>query len=254
MAQQTQMSRVLPKYDEFIDAFPTIEALAAASPGSVLRVWAPLGYNMRGLRLLRAAKRIAREREFPRSAAALECIEGVGPFTAGIVASFAFAEPVAAVDTNVRRIVERLAGSTNRSVPAVAASLVTLRSPGRWNQAMMDLGALVCTARAPRCDACPVARWCRSRGKFARGTARAAEERAAYRSGTPFRQSRRYYRGRIVDALRALPEGKTIATDALRAHIGESGRIERESFDELIAALERDGLVKVTRTRRVRLP
>jgi A/G-specific adenine glycosylase len=254
MAQQTQMSRVLPKFAEFIESFPTIEALAGASPGRVLRVWAPLGYNMRALRLQRAAQHIVEDGGFPRTAEQLEAIEGIGPFTAAIVASFAFAEPVPAIDTNVQRIVERLAAPANGDVASIAATLVSRRAPGRWNQAMMDLGALVCTSREPKCDACPVARWCRSRGKLARRTTRAAEQRGTYPAGTPFRHSRRYYRGRIVEALRSLPEGKTIATDALRAQIGESGRIDRESFNELIAALERDGLLRVTRAGRARLP
>ena len=108
MAQQTQMSRVLPKFDEFLAAYPTVEALARAPTADVLRLWAPLGYNLRALRLQRAAERIVAGGGFPRSAAELERIEGVGPFTAAIVASFAFGEPVAAVDTNVRRVVARL--------------------------------------------------------------------------------------------------------------------------------------------------
>src|SRR3970282_1129844 len=88
MAQQTQMSRVLLKFDEFMAAFPTVEPLAGASTADVLRVWGPLGYNMRALRLQRAAQRIAREGGFPRTAAELEQIEGIGPFTAAIIASF----------------------------------------------------------------------------------------------------------------------------------------------------------------------
>jgi A/G-specific adenine glycosylase len=254
MAQQTQMSRVLPKYDEFMEAFPTVEALAAASTGDVLRVWAPLGYNMRALRLHRAARRIVREGAFPRSAGDLETIEGVGPFTAAIVASFAFAEPVPAIDTNVRRIVQRLTASTNGGVAALAANLMSRRAPDRWNQAMMDLGAMVCTARAPKCDSCPVARWCRSRGMLARGTARAAEPRATYRPEPPFKHSRRYYRGRIVEALRALPEGKTITIDTLYPQVGATDSIDRESFNGLIAALERDGLLVLAQTGRVQLP
>jgi A/G-specific adenine glycosylase len=252
MAQQTQMSRVLPKYEEFIAVFPSIEALAAATAGDVLRAWAPLGYNMRALRLHRAARFIAGHGAFPRSAAELERIEGIGPFTAAIVSSFAFGEAVAAIDTNVHRIVERI--SANGDANGVASALLSRRAPGRWNQAMMDLGALVCTSRAPKCGACPIAQWCASYRRQAFSlAAKVADSRASYRVEPPFKHSRRYYRGRIVQALRELPAGHSMDRAALRERIGENN-IDGRTFNGLIASLERDGLVHVTRADRVRLP
>jgi A/G-specific adenine glycosylase len=269
MAQQTQMSRVIPKYTEFIDAFPTVHALAAASPSDVLRAWASLGYNMRALRLHRAARRIVEEGAFPRSAAELEEIDGVGPFTAAIISSFAFGEPVVAVDTNVCRIIERLTGRANGETQAIGAALISRRAPGRWNQAMMDLGALVCMARSPKCDQCPIANWCRTgrhslreEGRRAAdaassdGTpARAAESRATYRVEAPFKHSRRYYRGRIVEVLRALPAGRSVRADSLFARVRQAECWpSEESLGEIVKSLERDGLVRVTSSGRVRLP
>ena len=262
MAQQTQISRVLPKFDEFVAAFPTIEALAAAATGDVLRLWAPLGYNLRALRLQRAARRIVRAGEFPRVAEELERIEGVGAFTAAIVTSFAFGERVAAVDTNVRRVVTRLlAGEPAGRVPEralrqAADGLVAPRASGRWNQAIMDLGAQVCTARAPRCDACPLARWCRARPLFAATGAprRVAEAREAYRAQPAFRRSRRYYRGRIVQALRELPTGASLAPSDLLDRLPDRDGIDEATLLDLVSALRRDGLVRVVAGGRLRLP
>jgi len=256
MAQQTQMSRVLPKYDDFIAAFPTIEALARASIARVLRIWAPLGYNIRAVRLHRAAKRIVRDGGFPRRADELEEIEGIGPFTAAIVASFAFGEPAAAIDTNVERVVRRLAGDIDgrlsaRAVAEATERLLAGRSPARWNQAMMDLGGVVCTSRSPRCNACPVARWCRARPLFER---RVAERRAPSRTQPPFPRSSRYYRGRIVQALRELPAGASISRRALLSRLPDRDGLDAATFRALIDALSHDGLVRIDATGRLRLP
>lgn len=261
MAQQTQMSRVLPKFDEFMAAFPTIEALAEASTGQVLRVWGRLGYNLRALRLHRAAQRIVGEGGFPRRAADLERIEGIGPFTAAIIASFAFGERVAAIDTNVRRVLARLlAGDIQGRLPdrelrAAAGGLLSRRAPARWNQAMMDLGGRVCTAPDPGCDVCPVARWCRGRAMIAAGNAprRIAEARAGYRAQPAYKGSRRYYRGRIVQALRELPPGASLAPAELLRRLQDGG-LDRASFSDLVEALRRDGLVRVGAGGRLRLP
>ena len=254
MAQQTQMSRVLPKFDEFVAAFPTVEKLARASTARVLRVWGGLGYNLRALRLQRAARRIVCEGGFPATAAELEQIEGVGPFTAAIVASFAFGEPVAAFDTNVRRVVARLLGDidgrlTERELRAAADGLVSRRAGGRWNQAMMDLGGQVCVARAPRCGICPLARWCRARPQFAQAGHRVAEGRATYRAQPRYQGSRRYYRGRIVQALRELPAGASLAA----AELLDDG-LDEAALAELVEALRRDGLLRVVAGGRLRLP
>jgi len=253
MAQQTQMSRVLLKFDEFIGAFPTVEGLARARPSRVLRVWEGMGYNLRALRLHRAAKVVVDMGGFPRTAAELEQIEGIGPFTAAIISSFAFGEPAAAVDTNVRRVVARLAGDvdvtlTDRDAQPAADALISRRAPASWNQAIMDLGGRVCTPRSPKCDACPIAPWCRSAPKLDARPQRVSEARAGYRSQPRFEGSRRQQRGRIVQVLREVPPGQSLSPAQLRRQLGADG------IPELLEALERDGLVRRLPGGRVRLP
>jgi A/G-specific adenine glycosylase len=145
MLQQTQVERVVPRYLEWLDRWPTVDALAAASPADVIRAWQGLGYNRRGLNLHRAAQQVARE-GWPDD---LTELPGVGPYTAAAVANFAFGRNVLPVDTNVRRVHERTCGQF---------------SP-RAAQALMDLGATVCLARIPRCGVCPLVDTCPSRGR-----------------------------------------------------------------------------------------
>jgi A/G-specific adenine glycosylase len=247
MAQQTQMSRVMPAYARFLGRFPDVRALARASAGEVIRAWAGMGYNQRAVRLHAAARAIVRD-GWPRDAAALARIGGVGPCTASVVASFAFGEPAACVDTNVRRVLGRLAGA--ESLPAaamqrLAADALSRRSPGRWNQALMDYGALVCTPR-PRCDACVLARWCRSRRRYAATPARTMPSR---RQGA-FTGSTRYYRGRIIGALRELPPGASMDVRALRARIADRGDAPTAGeVRGLVRGLAADGLVEMRRGR-----
>jgi A/G-specific adenine glycosylase len=145
MLQQTQVERVVGRYLEWLDRWPTVEALASASAGDVIRAWQGLGYNRRGLNLHRAA-RIVAEDGWPDD---LTQLPGVGRYTADAVRAFAFGEPVLPEDVNVRRVVER----TGR------------RFAPECGQALMDLGATVCLARVPRCGICPLARVCPSRGR-----------------------------------------------------------------------------------------
>jgi A/G-specific adenine glycosylase len=145
MLQQTQVERVVPRYVEWLDRWPTAEALAAASGAEVIRAWQGLGYNRRGLNLHRAARQIA-ESGWPDD---LTELPGVGPYTAAAVANFAFGRDELPVDTNVRRVQER----TGREFSPASA------------QALMDLGATICLARIPRCGACPLATGCPSRGR-----------------------------------------------------------------------------------------
>jgi len=173
------------------------------------------------------------ERGWPRDAAGLRALPGVGPYTAAAVASFAFGEQVAAVDVNVQRVVERVDGG--RLSPAQAsARAVELLAPGRaadCNQALMELGATLCTARAPRCGCCPIREGCAS--AFAGGAAaRIARDAAAAppsRPGPRFEDTNRYVRGRVV---RALVKGEELPADM------EVDRLERA-----LSGLERDGLI-----------
>ena len=145
MLQQTQVARVVPRYLAFLERWPTVAALSAATVADVIREWQGLGYNRRALNLHRAARRIAEE-GWPDD---LTELPGVGRYTADAVARFAFDEPVLPLDTNVRRVLERTGGEFG---PASA-------------HALMDLGASVCLARIPRCHTCPLAEKCPSRGR-----------------------------------------------------------------------------------------
>jgi A/G-specific adenine glycosylase len=216
MAQQTQVLRVVAYYERWLERWPTAAALAAASPADVLGAWVGLGYNRRALRLREAAAIVARD-GWPRDAAGLRALPGVGPYTAAAVASFAFGEPVAAVDTNVRRVAARLGADPQ--------ALLARERAADWNQAAMELGAVFCTARRPRCDSCPAAPWCPSRGRVSI-PARPVHRGPAKR----FEDSDRWARGRVIAAL-AGGEGLPTAI--------EPARLER-----VLAALERDGLVE----------
>lgn len=265
MAQQTQMSRVMGSYERFLTAFPTLESLAAAPAGDVIRAWTGMGYNQRAARLHRAAREIA-ERGWPHDAAQLANIHGVGPFTAAIIASFAFGRPAACVDTNVRRVLGRLAGEEKlapRDLQRLADASLATHDPARWNQAVMDYGATICTPR-PKCDICIVARCCASRGRFA-SPMMVAEERVPYAAASsprqrraPYERSARYYRGRIVDALRAMSPGDSLPVAALPQAIGNGGSSPSlEETRTLVDALVRDGLAVVTETpegERIALP
>ncbi len=145
MLQQTQVSRVVPRYLEWLERWPTVQAVAAASPAEVIRAWQGLGYNRRALNLHRAARVVA-ERGWPDD---LTELPGIGPYTAAAIANFAFGRPVLPVDVNIRRVLDRTGGEFG----AEAA------------QALFDLGATVCLARIPRCAACPLSEACPSRGR-----------------------------------------------------------------------------------------
>ncbi len=263
MAQQTQMSRVLPAYERFVAAFPTVEALAAATPGQVIRVWAGMGYNQRAVRLHRAAKRIAAQ-GWPRNAAALAQIDGIGPFTAAIIASFAFGAPAACVDTNVRRVLGRITGDeaiTPARLQALAGEMLPPSRPARWNQAIMDYGATICTQR-PKCGECVIAAHCASRERYAT-PARVADTRASYRARRAkvprtkepkFEGSPRYFRGRIIDALRELQPGRSVPLDRLPSLIA-NGHTPPSAADAraMAEALASQGLA-VIRRNRIALP
>jgi A/G-specific adenine glycosylase len=164
MLQQTRVAAVLEHYRVFLEAFPTVEALAQAPEEQVLALWSGLGYYRRARMLHRAAKVVASELSgaIPCEAARLRKLPGVGRYTAAAIASIAYGEPVAVVDGNVERVLSRMDG-TRRTGPLAwlrAQELLNRRHPGDWNQAMMELGATVCTPQRPQCLACPVLRWC----------------------------------------------------------------------------------------------
>ncbi|MGC3999118.1 MAG: A/G-specific adenine glycosylase [Anaeromyxobacter sp.] len=187
MLQQTQVATATPYYRRFLARWPTLEALAAADDAEVFAAWSGLGYYARCRNLLAAARAaLAAHGGLPRSLEALRALPGFGPYTAGAVASIAFALPAAAVDGNVARVLARLfllRGDPARPevrarLEALAAALVHPARPGDWNQALMELGATVCARPAPACGRCPLARGCEARRAGAEREVPQARQRA----------------------------------------------------------------------------
>jgi A/G-specific adenine glycosylase len=203
MAQQTQVDRVVPRWERWLERWPTVDSLAAAPAADVIRAWQGLGYNRRALNLHRAAQHVAAH-GWPDD---LTELPGVGPYTAAAIGNFAFGRDQLPVDTNVRRVQERTGESFD----------------GECAQALFDLGATVCLARIPRCDACPLAAACPSRGQ----------------RYEPLRRQSRFegsFRQRRAATLRAVAAGAA-ATDS-----------------EAVEALARDGLIAIGSDGSVRLP
>jgi A/G-specific adenine glycosylase len=170
MLQQTRVAAVIAHYHEFLRRFPTVKKLAAARHSSVLAAWSGLGYYRRARMLHTAAKVIVRDHggTFPATAEALRALPGIGRYTAAAIASIAFDEPVAVVDGNVERVLQRVSGKrlSGEELWMAAGDLLDAKRPGDFNQAMMELGATVCTPRAPQCLLCPVTELCATRGEL----------------------------------------------------------------------------------------
>jgi A/G-specific adenine glycosylase len=171
--QQTRVDQGLPYYLRYVEAFPSVHDLAAASEDRILKLWEGLGYYTRARNLHRAAKLVVERYggELPRQADLLQLLPGVGRYTAAAISSIAFDEHVAVVDGNVKRVLSRLFDldaciddpETERDLWGIAGALVPAKDPGDFNQAMMELGARLCTPRKPVCEACPVAEYCQAR-------------------------------------------------------------------------------------------
>ena len=248
MLQQTQAARVASAFDGFLDRFPDVSSLAAASRGDVLRAWGGLGYHRRAVALHEAARTIVRTHggTLPRDPGALQRLPGVGPYTASAVAAIAFGRPVVAMDVNVRRVTSRVVlgdepqDGHDAQIAAAARVLLDRRDPGAWNQAVMDLGREVCRP-APRCEVCPFERWCRYRG-----AGRRPRRTTAARKQQPFEGSNRQVRGRIVAALRERPSAGVSGLAA-----GTGFTVDR--IESAVAGLVGDGIVE-RRGRSYRLP
>ncbi|KAB1657359.1 A/G-specific adenine glycosylase [Pseudoclavibacter chungangensis] len=256
MLQQTQAARVIPRWEAFVERWPSPADLARAGDADVLRAWDRLGYPRRALWLRRCAVEIVEHHDgrVPATREDLLALPGIGPYTAAAVASFAFGVPEAVVDTNVRRVLARVEeGSEEPWAPNAARDLAAYRAlvpapppddatavrrANRWNAAAMELGAIVCTARTPACERCPVAERC-------------AWRRAGYpagpTAGVPRRKQARYegsdreMRGRILHELRATTTA--VPLDALHDAVVRGGHDER--FARALASLEADALVVV---------
>jgi A/G-specific adenine glycosylase len=230
MLQQTRVAAVIGHYREFLRRFPTVEKLAAARESSVLAAWSGLGYYRRARMLHAAARCIAGELhgQFPRTADGLKELPGIGRYTGAAVASIAFGEPVAVVDGNVERVLRRFfAGDLSQEEIWLAAGrLLDHSRPGDFNQAMMELGATVCTPRAPCCLTCPVMELCATRGersparKLARQKKREIHFALARRNGSVL-LAQRSHDARLMASMWELPE---ISASRVRAPKPRSGR------------------------------
>jgi A/G-specific adenine glycosylase len=188
MLQQTQVARVREYWPRFLARYPTVEDLAAAPADAVRESWEGLGYYARARNLHAAARHVVGELggRMPATAGALRGLPGIGRYTAGAVASIAYGERAAAIDTNAGRVLARVfavrgrkgAARRERRLWTIGEALVPSRGAGDWNQALMDLGATICTARAPRCLVCPVSGVCRTVGGAARRSAPLARRTA----------------------------------------------------------------------------
>jgi A/G-specific adenine glycosylase len=236
MLQQTSVARVLPKFEAFINEFPTPHDLASAPLGDALRLWSGLGYPRR-CRNLREAARILHEEfngEFPESVDVLLTLPGVGQYTSRAVLAFAFERDVAVVDTNVSRVLSRLEGRALKAIElqVLADSFVPQGLGWEWNQVMMDFGARHCTARQPQCAQCPLRRLCVWKGE---GVDPAPASAGASKPQGRFEGSDRQARGR---ALRAVADGVTTLA-ALTKTMG----VEEDRARSLVTALVDEGLL-----------
>jgi A/G-specific adenine glycosylase len=269
MSQQTQAARAGEAWLRFMARFPTVSALALATPADVLREWQGLGYNRRALNLWRAARQIVERHgaRVPVDLRSLQALPGVGPYTARAIAAIAFGRPTGAVDTNVRRVLGRIVAGDAVALPAselqaIADSAVPSDRPADWTHAVMDVGATICRPRRPDCGGCPARQWCRF-AAHASATDESSVTTAAHdgvrsvrvrETPAPFASTSRWLRGRIVDRLREAQDG---AWTMVTGPIGEHGEA---AVAEALGALARDGLVELegvdpshTR-RRARLP
>jgi len=239
MLQQTPVARVLPAYAAWLARWPTPAALAADTPAEAVRQWDRLGYPRRAIRLHAIAQRVVSEHggEVPDSAEVLATLPGIGPYTAAAVASFAFGHSHPVLDTNVRRVLGRLVtgvalppAATSAAERRLAQSLLPAQDAvaARWSVAVMELGALVCTAARPDCAACPVAGQCAWR--------RAGRPAAAARRTQPgYAGSDRECRGRLLAVLRA-------ADGPVPAAVLDAAWPDPDQRARALAALIADGL------------
>lgn len=248
MAQQTPIVRVLPAWEAWLGRWPTPATLAADPPGEAIRMWDRLGYPRRALRLHEAATVIVERHggRVPDDEEALRALPGVGSYTAAAVAAFAFGRRTCVVDTNVRRVLARTVTGIEYPAPSLTAAETTLAASvvpddaataATWAVASMELGALVCTARAPRCTECPVLRLC------AWQAAGAPAHAGPPRRGQRYAGTDRFVRGLVLATLREA--AGPVQPDDLVARVPDSALRDPGQRERCLDSLVADGLVDV---------
>jgi A/G-specific adenine glycosylase len=246
MSQQTQMSRVVPYWQSWIAVWPDARALSKASPAEVITAWGKLGYPRRALRLQACARVVSEQYqdELPKTYMELTNLPGVGDYTASAVMSFAYGERIAVLDTNIRRVLSRIflgtqsqGGSSSLEERSLAAAMLPddVHQSVLWNQALMELGALTCTARKPLCESCPLAQYCafNAAGKPGLGL-------RPTRPRQHFKGTDRQVRGIILDALRNASAHARVSREELDGLWSVSGQL-----DACLASLDDDGLIMI---------
>ncbi|MBR9978738.1 MAG: A/G-specific adenine glycosylase [Bacteroidetes bacterium] len=247
MLQQTQVARVTEHLPHWLQRFPSIDTLAAASKREVLLAWSGMGYNRRALHLHAAASLICSRHNgiIPNDTDALLALPGIGRYTAHAVVCFAYGKRLPMVEVNIRRVLSRLASGMQRENAVLpetvtwklAASLLPPRAYFAWNQALMDLGAMICTATRPACSACPFSRLCPSAHRLLPTPDRNTQ--------TVRETPRRLYRGRLIEFLRKQPGHCATAAELHRLLFPDSGQEQRMRLFDILDSLRKDGMIDI---------
>jgi A/G-specific adenine glycosylase len=258
MLQQTQVSRVKIKLPLFLERFPDFSALASAPKSDVVKAWKGMGYNNRAVRLHEIAKKVTTEHsgKLPSDIETLKTLPGIGEYTSHAVACFAFRQRVPVVDVNIRRVLSRVywkmksPGDYRSDKDAwLKAEKILPRDAYTWNQALMDFGATVCTARNPLCNDCPVSSFCLSMKNMQRPeNNRPGHSDGKYREPIHAGIPRRFWRGRVVEALRSLNGKQSVSLPELGKRIKEDFHIrELPWLGDIISRLSKDGVVTMAK-------
>lgn len=249
MLQQTQVDRVKPKFLAWRRAWPTTKLLARAPLSAVLKQWSGLGYNSRAMRLRLAAQIVMEKHNghWPQTVAELESLPGFGPYTAAAVATFAYQQRVPVIDTNIRRVIGRIFFGPNgapseKKLAKTVVEILPTRRPDLWNHALMDLGAMVCVARKPKCEECPVKNLCRAYPEIL--------TTPVVKKNLPlpkFETTDRFWRGRVVAMM---VQKRHWSLTALRHELQALGNIDSTRLQRIVDSLVSAGLL-VRRGKRI---
>ena len=249
MLQQTQASRVVEKYKTFLKRFPNPTTCANSTPGKVIELWSGLGYNRRAINLHRTAKTIAEKHKgtVPDELSLLLDLPGIGDYTARAILAFSFEKDVAVVDVNVKRVLSRLEGRTlsMKEAQSIADQNLPTGEGWRWNQAMIEIGATICTARKTKCDKCPLKETCTwTKNQAATDPAISVKSKKL----ETFEGSDRQGRGKLINALRNEPiMGKDVPQ--ILGWPNDHKRCKR-----VLEKLEKDGLIVIADSGKISLP